>query len=112
MDNKRFLEQYNGIVTRIQLVEENGNRINYMFELESLKVNVKKSNDDEYTTSLNIGDKFHFTDKHFEITGIRTSFKNKTDVDWMDYGTNVYGIDELLPFSFTVTYVVKEIITK
>lgn len=102
-------KNHGGILARIYIKLENGSEVCYIYEHEIVKNIVVKSNQDPYTTLLNVGDKFHFEDADYEVKRIATNFLNQTDSEYMNYGMNMYGIGEQLPFNFEIVYIVDKI---
>src|SRR4051812_37821956 len=98
-----------GILARIKIKHVQGAELAYLHEKEILeKIGLVPSTFDSSETFFNVGDEFYLGDTKYKVISIYTKFfKEIYEPD--NYGINMYGIGETLPFNFQITYEVDDI---
>ena len=98
-----------GILVRIRIVHVKGADIAYFYEKEILdKLGLSPTQYDAHETFFNVGDEFQLGDERYRVVSINTKFFDETHKPH-NYGINIYGIGEMLPFNFQITYNVETV---
>ena len=97
------------ILTRIKIKNVKGAEIAYLYHKETLeKIGLQPDGFDPKCTFINVGSEFTIEDKMYRVVNIATIFFPET-YDVEDKGTNLYAMDEQVPFNFQITYIVENV---
>ena len=98
-----------GILARVRILHEKGADLAYMYEKEllgNIGLTPRKINPEE--TFFNIGDEITLGEDKYKVVNIHTRFF-KTTYEPDNFGIDISGVGEILPYNFQITYVVTEI---
>lgn len=99
------METNKGISARIKFVHVKGAELAYFYEKKLLdKLGLIPDTFDPNQTFMNVGETITLFEKKYKIVNILTKFFKEEYEDYMNYGVNVSGVGEQLPFNFQITY--------
>lgn len=98
-----------GILARVMIRHEQGATISHFCEKGLLdQIGLVPTKFDPNETFFNVNDVITIDGRELKIIRINTKFYNKTH-EPHNYGINMYGVGEELPYNFEITYVVNDV---
>jgi len=99
-----------GIKARVKIKYSEGADIAYLYSREALNsLGLVADSFDENQTFLNVGAIISIGKERFKVVRILTKFHTETYNPNPKYGVDIYGVDDMQPFNFQITYEVEPV---